>query len=267
MKKFDSFEEYIDVTKKAQIAKMKNFNCYLFPDEIKKLIQKGNLYYFSDDNTLEVIAKHGSYYKIYFYGTENFLFLNFDNDSLPIITDIAYSNTLKEKDLAFKEHLQMLGFKINSTSSRMRSDKINFDIKNTEFTIEKSQPKDVQDILSIWEENFDITENLVYNKDEALENIDSIYVLKNKVGLIVGAMQIVLNSNSGMIQHVAIRKDFQHKGLGSILEAFYINHCKILGIKTLLLYTLDSNVNAQNFHKKFGFDFDGKHNIQMIYRS
>lgn len=267
MKKFNTFEEYVDITKMAQLAKMKNINCYLFADEIKNLIKKEQLHYIINDTTLEIFVKHERYLKCYFYGKDDFSFVKPEGESLPIITDIAYSLSLKEKDLFFKQKLEGMNFNVNATSSRMASKTMDCQTKFVGFKVEKAKTSYVNDILRIWEENFDPIQNLLYDKKEIEENIDSIYVLKNSDNCVVGAMQIVLNSKSGIIQHVAISKEYQRKGLGSILEIFYINYCKMLGINTLLLYTIDDNFNAQNFHKKFGFDFDGKHNIQMIYRS
>ena len=266
MKKFDSFDEFVDVTKQAQEQNMKNLNCYLFPDEIKLLIEKQSLFYVKNDTTLQIITKHGRYFKVYFYGTDNFSFVEFDNLSLPVITDISYSQNLKERDLILKQKLLNMNFEINSSSSRMTSTNADISIRGCDYLIEKMNKNQVQDVFDIWEENFDPIQNLLYDKSEILENINSIFVLKNKEKKVVGAMEIITSAKTGIIQHVAIKKEFQNKGLGSYLEAFYIKFCKSLGINTFLLYTIDDKLSVQNFHKKFGFDFDGKHNIQLIYR-
>lgn len=266
MKKINSFDEYIEITKQAQAMQMKNFNCYLMPDEINLLIQNEKLFYLRNDSTLEIIAKHGRYFKVYFYGTEGFSFIESQDFSMPIITDITYSFDMKEKDMCLKKKLEKMGFAVNATSSRMSSHNFEFKLPKIDYNLEKLSLDEVVEVLKIWEENFNPIKNLIYTEEEIVQNKDSIFVLKSKEGLVVGAMEIVLNSRSGMIQHIAIKKEFHHKGLGSCLEVFYIKLCKSLGIQTLLLYTIDSNLNAQNFHKKFGFEFDGKHNIQMIYR-
>ena len=262
---FGSFDEYIDITKQAQQEKMRNINCYLFPKEIDLLIKKRCLFYVQNDTTLQIIAKRGRYFKVYFYGKEDFSFIKFDAQNLPIITDISYSQNLKERDLKFREKLLSGGFVVNSSSSRMQSKNMDFNIQNEAFYVEKMNSEDVQAVMDIWNENFDAVKSLLYSKEEMLENKEAIYVLKNHFGDVVGAMEIILSSSTGIVQHIAVKKTLQGRGLGSVLESFYINQCKTLGIGTLLLYTIDDDLNAQKFHKKFGFDFDGKHNIQFRY--
>lgn len=261
MKKISSLNEFLSITK---IANLKNLNCYLFPDEIKIFAENNQLFYEQNDSTLQIIVKHSRYFKIYFYGNENFSFISFPS-SLPIITDISYSNSLKEKDLKLKESLEKQNFFINSSSSKMTSKNFDIDIQNSNYKIEKLAKDEIDVIYNIWEENFNPIENLLYDKSEILENIDSIFVLKDDKS-ILGCMQLVLTSRLGMVQKIAIKKEFQRKGLGSVLESFYINYCKSLGITNLMLYTIDSNLKAQTFHKKFGFEFDGKHNIQLMQR-
>ena len=261
MTKINSLDEFLNITK---IANLKNLNCYLFPDEINSLSKNNQLYYEKDDSTLQIIVKYPRYNKIYFYGNENFNFIDFPS-TLPIITDISYSNILKEKDEALKKRLNELGFVVNSSSSKMTSNNFDVDFEISNFTIEKINKSEIDTVYDIWEENFDPVENLLYDKKEILENLDSIFVLKNKKH-ILGCMQIILSRRFGMIQRIAIKKDYQGKGLGRTLESFYINYCKSLGITNLMLYTIDSNKKAQAFHKKFGFEFDGKHNIQLMLR-
>lgn len=267
MDKFKSFEEYVEITLSAQKRGLRNINCYLMPDEIKMLMQEDSLYYLNSDNVLQIIMKKDRYIKIYFYTNENFNFISFSS-TLPIITDLPYSNKMPERLVVFREKLETQGFVLNSTTTRMSCTIFEeSDIKIGDYVIEQLEEKDIDTIYDIWEENFDGVENLLYSKEEIKNNKNPVFLLKDRTGNVYGGAEILANGSYGWVQKIAIKKSQQGRGLGAILERFYINKCKSLGIKTLLLYTIDSNLNAQRFHKKFGFQPDGKYNCQFIYRS
>lgn len=266
MIKFNNYDEFVEITKLVQQNKQKNMNCYLMPNEINELINKEKLYYIQNNSTLQIIIKHDRYYNVSFYSTENFEFISFNNN-LPIITDIPYSIKIPDKTKNFVQALQEQGFKLNCESSRMsKKDTSPITSKtNISCNITNIKEKDIDKVYEIWENNFDYLTDLLYSKNEIYEHKNDIYVCKDDNENILGAMEIVLNGNTGWIQKIAIENNSKGKGLGTIMENFYINKCKTLGINNLLLYTINDNISAQNFHQKFGFNFDGKHNCQYLY--
>lgn len=265
MKNFKSLEEYIEITQQSQSKGVKNINCYLMPNEITELIDENRLFYIKNHDTLQIMVKRDRYFKVYLYGNEEFRFESFETD-LPILIDIPYSIKMNSRLLEFKEKLEQQGFILNSTTTRMSCPIFDADCKLGDFVIEDLHNDQIEEVYNIWEENFDPIQNLLYSKEEIKNCKNKIYILKENDN-VLGAMEIVLNGTNGWVQHIAIKRECQGRGLGGILESFYINYCKSLGIKTLLLYTIDSNVNAQRFHTKFGFIPDGKYNCQFIFRS
>ena len=265
MIKFNSYEEYIEKTRQAQERKLKNLNCFLLPEKIKQLIDEGILYYLEDKNVFEIIVENDEYYKVSFYSNDNFKFLNFDGDR-PIITDLPYSNDMNEKVKKIATLFEKEGFAVNCKSSRMiKEDFIVPQIKySTKTKITTLTERTLDDVFNIWHENFDTIQDLLYSKREMLQNADKIYVLIDEKNNVVGVAEIVVEGGNGMISKIAIDKKSHSMGYGSVLEMFYINFCKTLGLKRLLLYTIDDNISAQNFHRKFGFVKDGKHNCQFI---
>ncbi len=264
MIKFKSLDEFVTITKECQTKGFKNINCYLMPNEIIELINKDALYYLINDSTLQIIIKSDRYIKVAFYATE-LKVIPFDSEC-PIITDLPYTIKMNDRLLNIKESLLTQGFEVNSTTTRMSCPIFEAEDSLHGYKIEKLQNHDIDKVYNLWEATFDNLLNLLYSKKEILEYKNQIYVLKNQEDELLGAMEIIINGNSGWVQHIAINPDFQGKGLGSILENFYINECKSLGIKTLLLYTIDSKLQAQRFHSKFGFKPDGKYNCQFVYR-
>lgn len=266
MKKFKNFDEYIQIVSVAQKNKLNNINCYLMPDEIKSLINAEKLSYLCNENTLQLVVENQRYCKIYFYGNLDFEFIPFKTDK-PILTDLAYSNVKTPNFLNLQNKFADLGFCINSSVTRMDCNNFdNYNCKETQFIVDKLQKEEIDEVYNLWEENFDFVESLLYGKDEIINLLNQIYVLKDKQNHIYGAMELIINNNVAWIQKIAIKKAYQGKGLGAVLENFCLNKCKTLGIKKILLYTVDSNLNAQSFHKKFGFKPDGKFNCQYIKR-
>ena len=262
---FKSLEEYIEITKQAQTEGLRNINCYLMPNEIADLVKNNQLFYLKNDSTLQLMVKKDRYFKVYWYCNENFKFEPFET-ILPILADLPYSVKMNDRLLNFIEKLENQGFKLNSTTTRMSCPIFDAGYNLNGLKIEELKSNEIDEVYNIWEENFDPVQNLLYSKKE-IENCENqIYVLKDEENKIYGAIEIITNGNYGWVQHIAIKSEHHGKGLGGLLESFYINKCKSLGIKTLLLYTIDSNLNAQRFHKKFSFTPDGKYNCQFIYR-
>lgn len=264
MREIKTFDEYITLTKECMKSGLQNINCFLLPNETSNLIAKKKLYVLQNENTLQLIIKNGHYYKICFYGNKEFSFIDFPSDR-PIITDIPYNKIMSEKNINFKNRLLSQKFVVNSNSSRMSLQNFSEKQLNYDPLICNLQANDIADSLKILYDNFNILEDLLYNEEEMKENINSFYTLK-KDDEVIGIMEIVIDNSCGWVKKIAIKDKYKGFGFGALMENFYINRCKMLGIKTLLLYTIDDNINAQKFHKKFGFEFDGRHNCQLIYR-
>ena len=263
---FNNFEEFLTETQNAQKNKLKNINCYLLPNETESLINKKALKYLKNENTLQIIMETDRFNKIYFYGDQDFTFIPFQTNK-PILIDLPYSGEPSEKIINLRKKLESQNFFLNSSTTRMNLTEFNnVQFNSFDYIIEKIKLAEIDEIYNIWEENFDAIENLLYSKNEIKTNKDSIYVLKNKNNEILGVMEIILNNNVAWIQKIAIKKSFHGKGLGAILEKFCLNLCKTLGIKNILLYTVDSHIEASVFHKKFGFKPDGKFNYQYVKR-
>ena len=188
---------------------------------------------------------------------------------MPIITDIPYNKTLNEKQIAFSKKLESCGFVMNSIASRMCKNIENEEIKNVEmfgFKIEKASIDDLDAICEIWNENFEPIKNLMYSKNEIQQHLNDIYVCKSNNNEVIGAMGLVEINGYGWVEHISIKNSLQGKGIGSLMERYYINHFKMLGIKNLLLYTINDNITAQVFHKSFGFTYDGRCNCQYLFK-
>ena len=269
MRLFDNFNEYKEKIQIVTENKLKNINCFYLPQEVIQLIKEKRLFYMANDDIFQILEENENYFKVCFYSKDEVNFIKF-NTTKPVLVDLPYNNKKNEKFVNIEKKLKKQGFVLNCESSRMvkldhETKKIDDNIfKN--YTIEKIKESDICFVLEIWKENFDMIKNLLYGKEELLKHIEDIYICKDEKNKIVGAMEIVINGKTGWIQKIAIDKKCQGRGIGSYMEIFYINLCNSLGINKFLLYTLDDDYKAQNFHKKFGFSFDGKHNCQYIYR-
>ncbi len=261
MMKFRDIDEYYEIIAGAQKSKLKNINCYLLPNEINDLIKNSRIGYMSDDNTVQIIVEYDRLIKVYFYGNEDFNYLDFYSQK-PIITDLPYVNEKNEKFYKNENKLIDLGFAFCSSSTRMAYN--NFDMQkcySNDLLIDKMRAEDLDYVFDIWEENFDPVHNLLFSKDEIIDNMDTVYVLRDRGGRVAGVTQLIVQGNNAWIQKIAIGRSYQGHGLGGVLEQFCLTTCKSLGIKKILLYTVDGKT-ASTFHQKFGFVPDGRYNCQ-----
>ncbi len=67
----------------------------------------------------------------------------------------------------------------------------------------------------------------------------------------------------GAIHEIAVRKNFQGKGIGSKLLKTGIDYLKKKGLRYVELYVGEKNIRAINFYKKFGFKEDGLFGIWL----
>lgn len=91
-------------------------------------------------------------------------------------------------------------------------------------------------------------------KDEWEQNSIHVLMLNEKdEAIAVGRLQLN-NSEEGQIRSMAVREDFQGKGLGSSIIKFIEQKAKE---EKLNLITLDSRENAVKFYEKHGYEVIG----------
>ena len=66
-------------------------------------------------------------------------------------------------------------------------------------------------------------------------------------------MQNAKGDNTATISMLAVREDYQHKGIGSFAVRYAEDYVRQHGFNTLIIHTTDDNTAALNFYKKLGY--------------
>ena len=96
-------------------------------------------------------------------------------------------------------------------------------------------------------------------RDELLRDDSEAFVAENK-GEIIGfvAARLITSVNEGEILNIAVRRQFQKRGIGTILLKEIIDFFKSGAIKSVWLEVRKSNFTAQRFYQRNGFIFCGE---------
>jgi amino-acid N-acetyltransferase len=120
--------------------------------------------------------------------------------------------------------------------------------KSKKIKLIKPNLKNIPDIQNIVEEY--VKEGIILKRDddEVAANIRSYVVAyDNKKPVGVGALHI-FSPFLGEIRSLAVRKEYQNKGIGKLIVNSLINEAKALGLKEVLTLTYQ-----KEFFEKLGF--------------
>lgn len=86
---------------------------------------------------------------------------------------------------------------------------------------------------------------------------DRYYFVAEAEGQIIGYAGLQWVLDEGHITNIAVRKEWQRRGVGSLLLENLISKAKKLNLKFLTLEVRASNKAAQKLYKKYGFVIEG----------
>ena len=117
-------------------------------------------------------------------------------------------------------------------------------------------------------QNAPIPYHLLLLADETVESIDryifasKIYGVKENEKLIAAYALCMLNKNMVEVKNIAVAKEFQGKGIGTLLLQDAEVRAKAEGFKSLIIGTGDSSFQQIKLYKRLGFEeFDVKRNF------
>ncbi len=126
-----------------------------------------------------------------------------------------------------------------------------------EFVITRATEEDVKEILAIDRECLDgFWSELSYLYE--LKNDNSIMFVIRSSGQILGVACMWAYFEECHIIMLAVKTDYQHQGLGSILIWQMLYHAHIFGAEWVVLEVRESNKKAINLYQQFGFKPIGK---------
>ena len=82
-------------------------------------------------------------------------------------------------------------------------------------------------------------------------NADTIFIVKDSVD--IASCSIYCNSEDAFISSIAVKQEFFHNNIGTIMMKTVIEHSREKKCKRILLRVYSDNIRAIRFYKKNGF--------------
>ncbi|MCL2013540.1 MAG: GNAT family N-acetyltransferase [Oscillospiraceae bacterium] len=255
-----------------------NINCLLLPDELESLTRAGTLYYEEFDGGLSFFHDREKYYILSVFSDKESPFYMKPKNK-PVVTEFQGFNKLSAKSASMITRLEKFNFKASAVTRRMVvktrefiNNKKPVDTKTMGYKVMFAVPEHTAAIMEVWENSFDPAVNLLPAANELAEIIRDGNVIcaineDNRVigNQVIGALQVGFNKEAGWIRHEAVLPEFRGKKIGSAMSGFFLDAAGKREVERIFLYVIETHDRAVNFHKKFGFEFDGRIMAQYIY--
>lgn len=248
-------------------GKSTSFVTNYYPNEIKDkgLINKGQMFYYRNDNVCLVIRQYAGFNDFSFIATspetlghtlEDF-FLS--RNGIYVTDLIGLSNQIKPIKLLFEEK----GFTLRRTLQRMIKIGIDADSRIDSDYIVYPSYEDISKIREILLENFDFLSEQIPSCDELSRYIDKkqIYLYK-KDSEIAGMIIFELTPMAFYLRYWFTNPKFRNMGIGSVLYKKVMFDSK--NIKRQMLWVVSDNENAIKRYEHYGFKLDSLVDNVMI---
>jgi ribosomal protein S18 acetylase RimI-like enzyme len=176
MKQFETYEEYVEITKKHRKGSDYK-NVYFLRDQVNALINAGKLSYKECGLNLYIFEKCDGFSRFYFYicKDETPEVLRFEE---PLVVEFVYEAPSDEKHAETVEYLGRLGFELGRRSIRMSLQSLSdfrFDedrcCSSRDILLGPAEIKDAEDIRSMLLAEFDPKYSFIPAADEMEEII------------------------------------------------------------------------------------------------
>lgn len=118
MDKIISFEHYSDTVNMAKEKGCKLSNCFFLPNNIRKMISEGKLYFQLIDNGLLLLDDQTDFYRCYYFLSEQekYGIITLDKS---VVIEFPFNNALNAKQLLQVEKIESMGFRLGRESGMM----------------------------------------------------------------------------------------------------------------------------------------------------
>lgn len=113
---------------------------------------------------------------------------------------------------------------------------------------------DLDGVMEIEKENFKFPWKREIFLSDLHRQSAHCFVAKKK-GVVLGYIVILQALDEFHLANIAVRKIYQRQGIGNALMSEMLKIAKEKGIKNIYLEVRKSNLGAQIFYEKFGFNF------------
>ncbi len=256
MKLVNSFEEIATLIS-SQIKKGVLTNNFLNEEELKIEIKNNTLFYTLWNGGLFIFRDRGTHYILNYYIcdlTKDYI----EEYNKAVVVEIAYRDN-DNKILEIINFFKKLG--MNEYLNRIRLIKIDNNTAELTNNIVPCNIEDMEEILKLLNENFDVFSGCIPTKEMILNDIKNknIFVCKNKK--IEGIIHFNQSKLSSEIKHLVVKREFRNQ---KIAQSLIIRYIKEVNVKRKTVWTGCENNIAIGLYKKMGYNLDNYKSIVLL---
>lgn len=283
MKKVENIDEYFTVVNwKRKENKATFTNCYLYQDEVQRLITKEKIFYEKVDGGILIYVDEMEYYQMYYYINVEAAWKIERKDKDIVIKNIYIEGRKNKKLALFEGKIQEFGFYLLDRLGQIECDMQilqkkmeelypsakNLFIQNGFTLIEpnleiisqiRSFQKNIEEIPIYQIPYFDDEDFITFGKKK------QIFCVLDKNGQL-GAIKVFLEEKA-TYGYVAIKEEYQRwYGIAPVMSHLSMNYAKERKIK-LLGWIADTNIKSIKYHMKIGYHWTGRYTDEWILKA
>lgn len=262
-------KEFSSILKEFKTGKEKILsNCFLMPDEISSLIDKGKLFVYQGKEWLIILCDREDYYNFFYYTSES--------SSTNEVKD--FIKTVQDKEI-FADIVTRSGRGDMITPEKLVSDGIaenykkyqRMQLKLAEFepsqlTVNVAEGYhlsldycDYENLSALWQESLDEKSTPLPNGTELkqLQNEGHLYTILDSNNELAGVIILTVTGKQGLAQHLAVSPKHRRKGLAAALMTNTILSSKKEDLSVLRLWVDCKNSSAIALYDRLNYTLDG----------
>lgn len=249
-------------------------NCYLMPKEIAEKAEAGKVGACCTEDFLYFLIDEQDYYRMYFYLPPDGKIEMEQPDKLVVLDFVEKQGRAVGQERLYRQ-FEGSGFQEHKTYQRMYlniEENSEWEKMNREISSEYAQGYGVEsmseDMLGLWREGLDIYSTPLPDEQKLKEDIEAqnIITVTDKEGHLCAVNCMNRYGESCLLQHLAVKREHQRKGIAQFLFCKSIEIMKNSGVRKIFLWVDVKNEAALNLYIKCGYQKEGTDSKQFIYK-
>ena len=268
MKLFETYEEYLEITKKHRKGSDYK-NVFFLKNQVHDFIDAEKLSYAEYGRNLYIFEKCDGFSRFYFYICKDEIPEKLQYEE-PLIVEFVYDAPAGEKQSGAVEYLKRLGFVLGRRSVRMTLPSLSEFRFNDErccrkeFEIGLADDNETETIRALLLDNFDPKYSFIPTHDELREIIrESRIVVARHNGEITGLEHFEITKKVLKCWHMLVAEPYQGHGLGWTL--FSESHRLAAGqANSGQVWLREGNKAATAMYRSGGYEPDNRRSDEYI---
>lgn len=275
------YEEYLRLSAAFRASHGKTSgNLYMLPDEMKRYIELGRMYAYTDENGLYLLCDEGKYYQLHMSASGSCRNVPFPKDK-PVVARIIYKDETESAFLAVSAFLEEAGFNRRDITVEMR-------LKPAELKPELSAGYEAarrfveRRGFSAFTADYSRKDEIDALRESALDplhfryeteeeeqreyNLGRFNCIADSEGRIIATHRYEVFGKRATGHVIAVEEKYRRMGLAPLLVYGFLTALAEEGVvQNVNCWVISDNEPSLQMHGRIGFKLTGKKSLQMVY--